>query len=298
VRVAVVGNFDGVHRGHRELVRMAVSRAAESSPASVVAVTFDPHPTAIVRPERTPLALTSSTRRAALLREAGADEVITLAFTPELAAASPADFARLLRDPTGIAADLVMVGENFRFGKEAAGDTVVLADLGRQLGFSVEVMPLVVGDAAERPWSSTYVRDHVAEGDVQGAAEVLGRPHGIEGVVVRGDQRGRELGYPTANVDVPRGMAIPPDGVYAGWLVVDDEALPAAISVGTNPQFAGADRRIEAYVIDRDDLDLYGMSVRVDFVERLRDQAVFASVEELASQMADDVAVARRRLTG
>lgn len=300
MRVAIIGNFDGVHRGHRELIERAALRARESDPAHVVAVTFDPHPTAVVRPDRTPPALTTVDRRRSLLVEAGADEVVVLAFTPEFARASPEDFARLLADPDGIAADLVIVGENFRFGKDAAGDTQALAHWGQDLGFAVQVVPLVTsgGGAADRPWSSTYVRERVAAGDMPGAAEVLGRPHRVEGTVVRGDQRGRELGYPTANVDVVPGMALPPDGVYAGRLIVGEDALPAAISIGTNPQFAGTERRVEAYVLDRADLDLYGARVGIDFVERLRGQEVFSSVEDLQAQMAADVSAARGRLAG
>lgn len=302
MRVAIIGNFDGVHRGHQELIRRAAESAGESEPARVIAVTFDPHPTAVVRPDRTPAALTSLDRRRALLREAGADEVVVFEFTPEFAQASPEEFARRLADPTGIAADLVIVGANFRFGKDAAGDTQTLAHWGESLGFDVDVVPLVAapGQSAVEgmAWSSTSVRQSIAAGDLAAATEVLGRPHRLEGPVVRGDQRGRLLGYPTANIEVPSGMAIPPDGVYAGWLIVGSQALPAAISIGTNPQFAGTEHRVEAYALDRDDLDLYGQWVGVDLVARLRGQEVFESVEGLQAQMAADVAAARECLSG
>lgn len=203
----------------------------------------------------------------------------------------------MLRDDPRISADMVIVGENFRFGAKAAGDTQVLARWGDELGYAVQALPLAAGDDAQ-VWSSSRIRDAIAEGDMRAAAAILGRPHRLEGRVVRGDQRGRELGYPTANVDVPRGMAIPPDGVYAGWLVVAGERLPAAVSIGTNPQFAGTERRVEAYALDRDDLDLYGDVVGVDLVERLRGQQVFDSVDALVEQMSRDVAGARALLEG
>jgi riboflavin kinase/FMN adenylyltransferase len=299
VRVAIIGNFDGVHAGHRALLGRARERAA-SSGDRVVAITFDPHPAAVLRPDRAPETLTSLTRRTELLLQEGADDVVVLEFTPDLASRSPEDFAGMLREDPRIAADLVIVGENFRFGARAAGDTRMLTDLGADLGFEVEALPLVsaVGDSGPGAWSSTLVRSAIGEGDVRGAAEILGRPHRLEGTVVRGDQRGRELGYPTANVEVMPGMAIPPDGVYAGWLVVEGETMPAAVSIGTNPQFAGTHRRVEAYAIDRVDLDLYGAHVGVDLVERLRGQEVFDSVDGLIEQMSRDVAGARAALAG
>lgn len=296
MRVAIIGNFDGVHAGHRALLRQA--RATAAGPQDrVVAVTFDPHPAAVLRPDQAPAALTTAGRRADLLLAEGADEVVVLEFTPDLASRTPEEFARMLRDDPRISADMVIVGENFRFGAKAAGDTQVLARWGDELGYAVQALPLAAGDDAEA-WSSSRIRDAIAEGDMRAAAAILGRPHRLEGRVVRGDQRGRELGYPTANVDVPRGMAIPPDGVYAGWLVVAGERLPAAVSIGTNPQFAGIERRVEAYALDRDDLDLYGDVVGVDLVERLRGQQVFDSVDALVEQMSRDVAGARALLEG
>lgn len=203
----------------------------------------------------------------------------------------------MLRETPEIAADSVIVGDNFRFGARAAGNTDTLAALGQELGFEVEVLPLV-SEAIPGAWSSTRIRESIAAGDLASAAVMLGRPHRLEGLVVRGDQRGRELGYPTANVEVAAGAAIPPDGVYAGWLVVEGEQLPAAVSIGTNPQFAGTERRVEAYAIGRDDLDLYGAVVGVDLVSRLRGQEVFGSVDDLVAQMARDVAAAEQALGG
>ena len=301
MRVAIIGNFDGVHGGHRALVSRARERAAAEAGSSVVAVTFDPHPAAVLRPDRPPARLTSLAQRERLLREAGADEVVVLRFTPELASRSPEEFARMLREEPSIAADAVIVGDNFRFGARAAGDTATLSALGRQWGFDVEAMALVSADIpgdSDGPWSSTRIRDSIAAGDLVAASAMLGRPHRLEGIVVRGDQRGRELGYPTANVDVEAGMAIPPDGVYAGHLVTGEGRLPAAVSIGTNPQFAGTERRVEAYAIGRDDLDIYGEWVAIDLVERLRGQQVFATVEGLVEQMARDVSAAEAVLAG
>ncbi len=301
MRVAIIGNFDGVHGGHRALIRRAREFAGDGPGDRVVAVTFDPHPAAVLRPDQAPASLTSVQRRADLLREAGADEVVVLHFTRDLASRSPEEFARLLRDDPAIAADAVIVGDNFRFGAKAAGDTAMLTSLGRDLGFAVEVLPLIseaIPGDADGAWSSTRIRERIAAGDLVAASTMLGRPHRLEGVVVRGDQRGRELGYPTANVEVEPDMAIPPDGVYAGWLVVAGEPLPAAISIGTNPQFAGSERRVEAYAIGRDDLDIYGALVAVDLVVGLRGQEVFASVEDLVEQMGRDVAAAQAALGG
>ena len=299
MRVVTIGNFDGVHHGHRVLLDRAASRAGGADGSHVVAVTFDPHPLRLLRPEQAPELLTSVPRRAALLGQAGADEVVVLDFTPELSALSPEEFAQLLREDPRIRADVVVVGENFRFGKGAAGTAGGLRELGARMGFEVEAVPLVTqGPGRTPPTSSSYIRERISAGDMEAAAAALGRPHRVEGVVVRGDARGRELGYPTANVEVPPGMAIPPDGVYAGWLGAGEERLPAAISVGTNPQFAGTERRVEAFALGCDDLDLYGQEVGVDFARRLRGQQVFESVAELQDQMARDVAEAQALLGG
>ena len=301
MRVAIIGNFDGVHGGHRALVHQARQRAGAGPDDRVVAVTFDPHPAAVLRPDSAPARLTSVERRADLLREAGVDDVVVLHFTPELASLSPREFARMLREDSAIAADAVIVGDNFRFGARAAGDTAMLADLGGEMGFDVEVIALVSEDIPgdiDGAWSSTRIRESIAAGDLVAAAAMLGRPHRLEGIVVRGDQRGRELGYPTANVDVASDVAVPPDGVYAGWLVVGGVGLPAAVSIGTNPQFDGRERRVEAYAIDRDDLDIYGAPVAVDLVVRLRGQEVFDSVDDLIAQMGRDVTAARAALGG
>ena len=293
--VVVIGNFDGVHLGHRHVVSRAHEVAAERA-LPVVAITFDPHPMAVLRPEHAPTTLTSLEVRAELLADAGADAVLALPFDRAVAAWSPEEFVeRVLVD--GLHAAVVVVGANFRFGNKAAGDVEVLRREGERLGFSAEGIPL---DGGPQVWSSTYVRMSLAAGDVAGAAAALGRSYSVRGTVVRGDQRGRELGYPTANVPTGALTAAPPDGVYAGWLRRLDtgETFPAAISVGTNPTFTGVrERRVESYVLDRTDLELYGVEVEVGFVERLRGMVAFDSVDSLVEQMKADVDRARELLT-
>lgn len=300
--VVCIGVFDGVHRGHRAIVSAARDLSMTVG-GKVVAVTFDPHPSAVVRPDTQPRMLSTVDHRVALLHEAGADAVVVLTFTPELASWTPVEFVdRVL--VRGLHAAGVVVGEGFRFGHRAAGDVDLLTSLGESHGFVVEPLSLQVGsvvdhgDTGHVTWSSTFVRQCVLEGDVAEAARALDRPHRVEGQVVHGDHRGRELGYPTANLDPVDHAAIPADGVYAGWLVraasgPEEVALPAAISIGTNPTFDGQGRRIEAYVLDRDDLDLYGEHVAFDFAERLRPTLTFDGVEPLIEQMALDVDRAR-----
>jgi riboflavin kinase / FMN adenylyltransferase len=185
---------------------------------------------------------------------------------------------------------VVVVGNNFRFGHRAAGDRTLLAELGRTFGFVAEDMPLV--SSGDTVFSSTYIRACVDAGDVAAAAEALGRPHRVEGVVIRGDQRGRQLGFPTANYLTGTYTAIPADGVYAGYVVRRGARLPAAASVGTNPTFSGEDRRVEAHILDFDD-DLYGERLELEFVARLRGQVKYDGVEPLIAQMKEDVAQTR-----
>ncbi|MBT2504828.1 bifunctional riboflavin kinase/FAD synthetase [Streptomyces sp. ISL-98] len=287
--VVTIGSYDGVHRGHQLIIGRAVDRARELGVPSVV-VTFDPHPSEVVRPGSHPPLLAPHHRRAELMAELGVDALLILPFTAEFSKLSPADFiVKVLVDK--LHAKAVIEGPNFRFGHRAAGDVAFLSELGPTYDYEVEVVDLYVrGEAGGgEPFSSTLTRRLVAEGDVEGAAEILGRPHRVEGVVVRGAQRGRELGYPTANVETLPHTAIPADGVYAGWLTVEGEAMPAAISVGTNPQFDGTERTVEAYAIDRVGLDLYGLHVGVDFLAYVRGQAKFDSIEALLVAIADDV---------
>lgn len=286
-----IGNFDGVHRGHRAVVERTRA-AAERAGLPVVAVTFDPHPMAVLRPDHAPQMLTTLEERTALLTDAGVDHVLALPFDLAMASWSPQEFVdRVLVE--ALRARAVVVGANFRFGHRASGDVAFLVAAGERAGFTAEGVEL---DGGPQVWSSTYVRTCLAAGDVAGAAEALGRPFSVRGEVVRGDQRGRELGYPTANVPTGGLTAAPADGVYAGWLRRLDtgETFPAAISVGTNPTFDGVrERRVESYVLDRDDLELYGVEVDVSFVERLRGMVAFEGIEPLVRQMADDVARAR-----
>jgi riboflavin kinase/FMN adenylyltransferase len=291
--VVTVGNFDGVHLGHQHVLRRARAIADERG-LDVVAVSFDPHPMAVLRPEHAPDTLTDLPTRAALLARHGADAVYALPFDRDMSTWTPQEFVRrILVDALHAAA--VVVGANFRFGHRASGDVATLVEEGRSQDFVVDGVEL---DGGPQVWSSTYVRTCLAAGDVAGAAEALGRPVTVTGPVIRGDQRGRELGFPTANVP-PGGVAVPADGVYAGWLTRLDtgERWPAAISVGTNPTFAGErERRVEAYVLDRDDLELYDVEVEVEFAERLRGMVRFDGVEALVETMRDDVRRARALL--
>jgi riboflavin kinase/FMN adenylyltransferase len=298
--VVVIGNFDGVHLGHRHVIRNA-REVADAGGLRVVAVTFDPHPIAVLRPEHAPLALTGIDRRCLLLAEAGVDDVLVIPFSREIAAWTPQEFVdRVIVG--ALHASTVVVGANFRFGARAAGDVGMLVEAGRSQDFRVEGIAL---DGGPQVWSSTYVRTCIAGGDVEGAAEALGRPYAVVGPVVRGERRGRELGYPTANV-LTGGLAAPADGVYAGWLTVLDAATalprgerwPAAISVGTNPTFDGErERRVEAYVLDRSDLELYDETVEIAFVARIRGMVKFEGVEALVATMDQDV-VRTRELLG
>jgi riboflavin kinase/FMN adenylyltransferase len=294
--VVVIGNFDGVHLGHRRVLARAREIADERG-LPVVAVTFDPHPMSVLRPEHAPTQLTTIERRAELLGEAGADHVLALPFDRDMASWAPEEFAQRVLVGT-VHAAAVVVGANFRFGSRAAGDVATLQAFGRDHGFVAEGIAL---DGGPMVWSSTYVRTCLAAGDVAGAAEALGHPYAVRGVVVEGDRRGRELGFPTANVPTDGMTAAPADGVYAGWLKRLDtgETYPAAISVGTNPTFDGVrERRVESYVLDRTDLELYGVEVEVAFVERLRGMVAFESVDKLVDQMHADVDRARELLDG
>lgn len=293
--VVTIGNFDGVHLGHQHVVRRAREVAAERGLDTVVAVTFHPHPFAVLRPEHAPMTLTSIDDRVALLGEAGIDDVLVLPFDREIAAWSPEEFIdRVLVGALRAAA--VVVGANFRFGNKAAGDVALLTAAGAERGFAVAGVAL---DGGPQVWSSTYVRACVSSGDVEGAAEALGRPFSVHGVVVEGDKRGRALGFPTANVPATDVAAVPADGVYAGWLRRLDtgERFPAAISVGTNPTFDGKrERRVESYVLDRDDLELYGVEVEVCFCHHLRGMEKFDGIDALVAQMHDDVRRTRELL--
>lgn len=294
--VVTIGNFDGVHLGHRHVLARARGLAESigiGAPLPVVAVTFDPHPLEVIAPDHAPLRLSTLGQRIPLLRDAGADHVYVLAFDKAVSAWTPEEFVqRILIDQLHAAG--MVVGQSFRFGHKAAGDIDFLRATGESHGFVVDALEL---DGGEVIFSSTLVRSLVAGGDVARAAEILGHPHTVEGVVVKGDQRGRELGFPTANMPADPDASVPTDGVYAGWVIrADGERLPAAISVGTNPTFDGVERRVESYVLDRTDLELYGETIGVEFVDRIRGQVKFTGVDDLISTIADDVTRTRQLL--
>lgn len=296
--VVTIGVFDGVHLGHRLIVARATELAA-SMGLPLVVVTFDPHPAEVVRPGSHPPLLCTPRFRAELLGALGADAVCVLPFTQEFSQLPAEEFVRtVLVD--GLHAAAVVVGENFRFGHKAAGNVTLLGELGEKYEFIAEGFALLTDDAGTV--SSSRIRDLLSSGDVAAAARELCRPHRVEGIVVRGHQRGRALGFPTANAEPPPNTAIPADGVYAGWLASLDidwtelERWPAAISVGTNPTFDGTEQTVEAYALDRDDLDLYGMHVAIEFADHIRGQAKFSSVGELIAQIQRDVAEAHRIL--
>jgi riboflavin kinase/FMN adenylyltransferase len=237
--------------------------------------------------------LTTLERRLELLGELGLDGVYVVNFTHAYAARSPEEFVQSVLVNELRAVDVV-VGANFRFGRRAAGDAVTLRDLGLTAGFMVDAIELAGPDpAGSQVYSSSWIRARIADGDVESAAEALGRPHRVQGVVVHGDHRGRELGYPTANLELPPALAVPADGVYAGWL----DGMPAAVSVGTNPTFQGTGRRVEAYAIDEVGLDLYGRVMALDLARRLRPMVTFDGIDALVAQMAVDVEQSRRLLS-
>jgi riboflavin kinase / FMN adenylyltransferase len=264
-RVAAIGSFDGVHRGHRRVLETA--RAA-GGPVTVV--TFWPHPR-LVLGNRVEL-LSTLERRIELLEEAGVEEVLVVEFTRELAAREPAEFADMVLRQIG--AKVIVVGQNFRFGRGAAGDAALL----QRLGFDVRTVPTLAGV------SSTEIRDLLREGDVVSAARPLGRPPEIEGTVVLGDQRGGTLGYPTANLSVPLDLLVPAYGIYAGSAL----GHRAAISIGVNPHYGGGERRIEPHLLDFEG-DLYGRRLVVELWRRLRNEQVFASEDALVAQISRDV---------
>jgi riboflavin kinase/FMN adenylyltransferase len=301
--VVTVGNFDGVHRGHRAVLAQVTDLARERG-ARAVAITFEPHPLHVLRPDIAPPLVTGPDQRVELLAETGLDGLLVQRFDLALAAQSPEEWvAGTVVGALGCTT--VVIGTDVRFGHKNSGDLSTLRELGSRYGFDVVALQDVEAPEGRR-WSSSWVRACLAEGDVAGAADVLGRHHRLDATVVHGDHRGRELGYPTANLGPDLQGLVPADGVYSGWLrdlhadgagEGGGDRLPAAVSIGTNPQFDGVERRVEAYVLDRDDLDLYGHRVRVELVDRLRPTLRFADVDALLVQMARDVDEARDGLS-
>ncbi len=291
--VVTIGNFDGVHRGHLALIACTTAEATQRG-ARAVALTFDPHPAAVLRPDAVPAALQSLEQRTALLRESGCDEVIVVPFDAAFAAQGPEEFVdRLLVDR--LAAQLVVVGTNFRFGRAAAGDVALLIALGEQRGFGVEAVGLV--DLGDGPVSSSALRSQLAAGDVEVVARGLGRPFSLTGEVVHGEGRGRTIGIPTANVAVAQGRALPADGVYACWAGTDGgDRTAAVVNVGWRPTFAGTSRSIEAHLLVDGGPDLYGQRLTLEFIARVRGEQRFDGVEALVARIHEDVRVARERL--
>ena len=298
--VVTLGNFDGVHRGHREVLRRVVE-LARARDALAVAVTFTPHPRAVHHPEVPHVDIISPEQRVVLLDEAGLDAVLLQRYTLEFADQSPEEFVRGML-VHGLHAAVVVVGHDVRFGRGNTGDVAEMVRLGARYGFDVEAVeefPAEHGAEPERRCSSTWVREALDAGDVAQAAAVLGRHHVLAGEVVHGFARGRELGFPTANLETDVQGMIPADGVYAGWVHdAHGGVWPAAISIGSNPTFEDVSRVVEAHVIDRhdervEDFDLYGQHIEVEFVARLRGMVAYEGVEKLVAQITQDVDEAR-----
>ena len=296
--VVTMGIFDGVHRGHQavlgRVVELSRELACDGERPLAVAVTFDPHPRSVHQPEVDLPLITSLTDRLASLKDLGLDAVLVITYTLDFAAQSPQDFVRTWLEGL-LGARAVVVGDDVRFGCRNSGDATTLEQIGRDDGFEVEIVSKIRSEEGRR-WSSTWIRQCLKDGDMGRASQVLGRPHRLRGVVVRGLRRGRELGFPTANLEAATAGVVPPDGVYAGWLVrgssaeVGGQRLPAAISIGTNPTFDDVPQRtVEAHVLGRADLNLYGEEVGIELVERLRPMLAFDGLDPLLVQMRADI---------
>jgi riboflavin kinase/FMN adenylyltransferase len=288
-----IGAFDGVHNGHRLVIERVKRVAAEQSLASAV-ITFDHHPAAIVRPESAPKLLTDLDQKIELLEGTGVDYVLLVHFDDARSQESAEDFVQEVL-VNCLSARAVVVGHDFHFGHKRLGSVSLLQDMGADLGFDVTGLRLFADGLDKEPISSTRIRALLADGSVGEAASLLGRPHQVRGVVAQGDRRGRQLGFPTANVSIRNEIALPADGVYAGWYQRPDGIRrSAAISLGRRPTFYREAQLslLEAYVLDFDD-DLYGEPARVEFVAHLRSQARFESAQDLVDQMARDIATTR-----
>ncbi len=287
--VVLIGVFDGVHKGHQGLLNRA---KAIADGRQIIALTFDPHPTTVFAPDRAPTMLTTLADRVELLKIHGADQVAVMKFNEKSAAMSPEDFVKaILVDQ--LHASTVIVGKNFTYGHKAAGTVKSLIESAARYNFTVDAQELN-SDESE-VISSSRIRSLVIDGSVEDARLLLGRPHRLDGVVVHGEKRGREIGYPTANLGKIEGQTIPADGIYAGWLTVGINFWPAAISIGTNPTFVGErGRQVEAYALDQEGLDLYDKSASIEFGWRLRPTLKFDGLEPLLAQMKIDCDQARK----
>lgn len=303
--VVTIGNFDGVHRGHQAVLTTLVADARERGLAAI-AMTFDPHPKAVHAPEHTPELITGLEDRLERMAATGLDGILVQHYTFEFAQQTPEEFVRNFF-VDGLKARIVVVGRDVRFGRGNAGDLATMRELGERLGFEVQVIDDAAGQAeGARRWSSTWVRELLEDGDLRAAAEILGRPHRLRGVIIHGDKVGRTIGFPTANISVNGGF-IPRHGVYAGWLTVVDargggaepvmgEPLPSAVSLGLNYTVGGTELRVEAHVMDRDGLDLYGAEVVLDLIEWRRPMLDFGSLEALTEALEADAVWAREVL--
>ena len=285
--VVVIGVFDGVHKGHQVLL----NRAKEIADGrNIVALTFDPHPTTVFAPDKAPTMLTTLADRVELLKIHNADQVAVMKFNEKFAAMSPEDFVQTVL-VNQLHASTVIVGKNFTYGHKAAGNVDSLIKSGLTHNFTVDIQDLKTD---EEVISSSRIRALVVEGKVEKARELLSRPHRLDGVVVHGEKRGREIGYPTANLGKIEAQTIPADGVYAGWLTVGINFWPAAISIGTNPTFEGdRGRQVEAYALDQQGLDLYDKNASIEFGWYLRPTLKFDGLEPLLEQMKKDCDKAR-----
>ncbi|CAB4366928.1 unannotated protein [freshwater metagenome] len=285
--VVVIGVFDGVHKGHQQLL----NRAKEIADGrSIVALTFDPHPTTVFAPDKAPTMLTTLADRVELLKIHNADQVAVMKFNEKFAEMSPDDFVQTVL-VNQLQASVVIVGKNFTYGHKAAGNVDTLIKSGLAHNFTVDIQEL---KADTEVISSSRIRKLVTEGNVEKARELLSRPHRLDGVVVHGEKRGREIGYPTANLGNIDGQTIPADGIYAGWLTVGINFWPAAISIGTNPTFEGVrGRQVEAYALDQEGLELYDKNASIEFGWFLRPTLKFDGLEPLLEQMKKDCDKAR-----
>jgi riboflavin kinase/FMN adenylyltransferase len=295
-----IGKFDGVHLGHRAVIN-ALEDVARARDLVSAVVTFDRHPLAVLHPGSVPAALTSNRQKRELLDGTGVEATLLLTFDEQLRLLSPEQFVdRILVG--ALQAEVVLVGSDFRFGVRGSGTVDVLRELGRSRGFDVELIPDVLipaftvpgdPDGPERRVSSTWIRELLDEGKIDQATVLLGRAPSVRGVVVHGEKRGRELGYPTANIEPRSEGFVPADGVYAARVIIDGTVRAAAVSVGNNPTFDGVpEKQVEAYVLDFDS-DLYGAEITVEFVRYLRGNVRFDGMPALIAQMADDVETVR-----
>jgi riboflavin kinase/FMN adenylyltransferase len=287
--VLTIGVFDGVHQGHCHLLRRLVQRTAPQQISG--AITFTNHPATVLRPDFTVRYITTPQQKVELLTARGMGLVVPLEFTPELSRISARDFTLALVETLKMRG--LIIGPDFALGQNRQGNAPVLQELGAEMGFWVEtVEPLNLDGLLVR---SRSVREAIGQGDVATAGALLGRDFSLAGPVVVGNRQGRELGFPTANIDVNPEMMIPNDGIYATWAVIGGQRLPSATSIGIRPTFGLRDRVIEVHVMDFNQ-DIYGAEIGVEFVDKLRDQETFTSVEALVEQIGQDVVNARKTL--